>query len=205
MFCLDPPCRLTGWHLPGSRDPRYPWVLLLGWQAAGRLFGEASGGSGEGSGAKCCCSVSVCPLPNRSRPLSASMGCDYTTHRGNLTCTFMLILNRKIIFVRQVALHSDLDHHLLVLALFQQRRRLFPFLLLPAQGLCYGDLERDAWPVQYCASQGMELLCAQSFSHCFGLYGEKVMLRISFHFKDLCVLLLWPKGLHMSKWAHTTK
>nr|XP_046243136.1 putative aspartate aminotransferase, cytoplasmic 2 [Scatophagus argus] len=54
------------------------------------------------------------------------------------------------------------------------RRRLFPFLLLPAQGLCYGDLERDAWPVQYCASQGMELLCAQSFSHCFGLYGEAV-------------------------------
>ncbi|XP_031160974.1 putative aspartate aminotransferase, cytoplasmic 2 [Sander lucioperca] len=54
------------------------------------------------------------------------------------------------------------------------RRRLFPFLLLPAQALCYGDLERDAWPVQYCASQGMELLCAQSFSHCFGLYGEAV-------------------------------
>ncbi|XP_051278872.1 putative aspartate aminotransferase, cytoplasmic 2 [Dicentrarchus labrax] len=54
------------------------------------------------------------------------------------------------------------------------RRRLFPFLLLPAQALCNGDLERDAWPVQYCASQGMELLCAQSFSHCFGLYGEAV-------------------------------
>ncbi|XP_038559967.1 putative aspartate aminotransferase, cytoplasmic 2 [Micropterus salmoides] len=54
------------------------------------------------------------------------------------------------------------------------RRRLFPFLLLPAQALCYGDLERDAWPVQYCASLGMELLCAQSFSHCFGLYGEAV-------------------------------
>ncbi|XP_040897714.1 putative aspartate aminotransferase, cytoplasmic 2 [Toxotes jaculatrix] len=54
------------------------------------------------------------------------------------------------------------------------RRRLFPFLLLPAQALCYGDLKRDAWPVQHCASQGMELLCAQSFSHCFSLYGEAV-------------------------------
>ncbi|KAM3611127.1 uncharacterized protein V6R79_013846 [Siganus canaliculatus] len=54
------------------------------------------------------------------------------------------------------------------------RRRLVPFLLLPAQALCYGDLERDAWPVRYCASQGMELLCAQSFSHCFGLYGDAV-------------------------------
>uniref|UniRef100_A0A3Q1JL76 aspartate transaminase n=1 Tax=Anabas testudineus TaxID=64144 RepID=A0A3Q1JL76_ANATE len=54
------------------------------------------------------------------------------------------------------------------------RRRLFPLFVLPTQALCYGDLERDAWPVQYCASQGMELLCAQSFSHCFGLYGEAV-------------------------------
>ncbi|KAM9360273.1 putative aspartate aminotransferase, cytoplasmic 2 [Symphorus nematophorus] len=54
------------------------------------------------------------------------------------------------------------------------RRRLFPFLLLPTQALCYGDLERDAWSVQYCASQGVEVLCAQSFSHCFGLYGEAV-------------------------------
>ncbi|KAG7243879.1 hypothetical protein INR49_006034 [Caranx melampygus] len=54
------------------------------------------------------------------------------------------------------------------------RRRLFPFLLLPAQALCYGDLNRDAWPVQHLASEGMELICAQSFSHCFGLYGEAV-------------------------------
>ncbi|XP_037337569.2 putative aspartate aminotransferase, cytoplasmic 2 [Pungitius pungitius] len=53
-------------------------------------------------------------------------------------------------------------------------RRLFPFFLLPPQALCYGDLERGVWPLQYCASQGMELLCAQSFSHCFGLYGEAV-------------------------------
>uniref|UniRef100_A0A3Q3Q5A5 aspartate transaminase n=1 Tax=Monopterus albus TaxID=43700 RepID=A0A3Q3Q5A5_MONAL len=62
------------------------------------------------------------------------------------------------------------------------RRRLFPFLMLPAQALCYGDLERDAWPVQLCASNGIELLCAQSFSHCFGLYGEKAVGHL------LCVL-----------------
>ncbi|XP_034548788.1 putative aspartate aminotransferase, cytoplasmic 2 [Notolabrus celidotus] len=55
-----------------------------------------------------------------------------------------------------------------------KRRRLFPFLLLPVHGLCHGDLKWDAWPVQYCASQGIELLCAQSLSHCFGLYGEAV-------------------------------
>ncbi|XP_055368041.1 putative aspartate aminotransferase, cytoplasmic 2 isoform X2 [Betta splendens] len=60
------------------------------------------------------------------------------------------------------------------LAQLMRRRGLLPFLLLPTQALCTGDAERDAWPVRYCASQGMELVCAQSFSHCFGLYGEAV-------------------------------
>ncbi|KAI3372423.1 hypothetical protein L3Q82_022911, partial [Scortum barcoo] len=70
---------------------------------------------------------------------------------------------------------ADLSQHQwAVITQLIMRRRLFPFLLLPAQALCSGDLERDAWPVQYCASQGMELLCAQSFSHCFGLYGAAV-------------------------------
>ena len=55
---------------------------------------------------------------------------------------------------------------------FCQSRRLFPFFLLPAQGLCHGDVELDAWSVRHCASEGLELLCAQSFSHTFGLYGE---------------------------------
>ncbi|KAK2837472.1 hypothetical protein Q5P01_014684 [Channa striata] len=84
------------------------------------------------------------------------------------------------------------------------RRRLFPFFLLPAQGLCYGDLERDAWPVQCCASQGMDLLCAQSFSHYFGLYGEAVgqllcvlkqdSLRVSVrHQADSIVRSLWAQ------------
>ncbi|XP_062307445.1 putative aspartate aminotransferase, cytoplasmic 2 isoform X2 [Osmerus eperlanus] len=53
-------------------------------------------------------------------------------------------------------------------------RRLFPFFLLPAQGLCHGDMELDAWSVRHCASEGLELLCAQSFSHTFGLYEERV-------------------------------
>lgn len=82
-----------------------------------------------------------------------------------------------------------------IISLFRQRRRLFPFLLLPAQALCYGDLERDGWPVQYCASQGMELLCAQAFSHCFGLYGERVGLR-KFLPLRISVSLLWLKGTH---------
>ncbi|KAL6456799.1 hypothetical protein MHYP_G00353430 [Metynnis hypsauchen] len=54
------------------------------------------------------------------------------------------------------------------------RRRLLPFFLLPAQGLCSGDVELDSWALRYCVSLGLELLCAQSFSHSFGLYGERV-------------------------------
>ncbi|CAL8342714.1 unnamed protein product [Lota lota] len=70
---------------------------------------------------------------------------------------------------------ADLSReHWALITRLMMRRQLFPFLLLPAQGLCHGELERDAWPVQYCQSLGMELLCAQSFSHCFGLYGEHV-------------------------------
>ena len=56
---------------------------------------------------------------------------------------------------------------------FQQRRGLFPFFLLPVHGLNTGDLGRDARPIQKCAALGMELICAQSFSHCFGQYGRK--------------------------------
>ncbi|XP_041760184.1 putative aspartate aminotransferase, cytoplasmic 2 isoform X2 [Coregonus clupeaformis] len=70
---------------------------------------------------------------------------------------------------------SDLSQkHWRLLTQFMVRCRFFPFFLLPAQGLCHGDLEQDAWPVRLCASLGMELLCAQSFSHSFGLYGERV-------------------------------
>ncbi|KAG9354782.1 hypothetical protein JZ751_001495 [Albula glossodonta] len=54
------------------------------------------------------------------------------------------------------------------------RRRLFPFFLMPAQGLCLGDPEQDSWALRHCILAGMELLCAQSFSHGFGLYGERV-------------------------------
>ncbi|XP_028852506.1 putative aspartate aminotransferase, cytoplasmic 2 [Denticeps clupeoides] len=53
-------------------------------------------------------------------------------------------------------------------------RRHFPFFLMPAQGMCKGDIDQDAWPVRHCVSLGMELLCAQSFSHNFGLYGDRV-------------------------------
>ncbi|KAG7281298.1 hypothetical protein CRUP_030981 [Coryphaenoides rupestris] len=42
---------------------------------------------------------------------------------------------------------ADLSReHWVLIAQLMMRRQLFPFLLLPAQGLCYGDLERDAWP-----------------------------------------------------------
>ncbi|XP_068995076.1 putative aspartate aminotransferase, cytoplasmic 2 [Embiotoca jacksoni] len=84
-----------------------------------------------------------------------------------------------------------------------KRRRLFPFFLLPAQAFCSGDLERDAWPVQYCTSQGLELLCAQSFSHCFGLYGEAVghLLCVLKHNSLLLSVHLQADKLVQSLWA----
>ncbi|XP_066499899.1 putative aspartate aminotransferase, cytoplasmic 2 [Hoplias malabaricus] len=54
------------------------------------------------------------------------------------------------------------------------RRQILPFFLLTAQGLCSGDVELDSWALRYCASLGLELLCAQSFSHSFSLYGDRV-------------------------------
>lgn len=93
-----------------------------------------------------------------------------------VTCICPLLRKNNFVFIR-LGLHCLPHHPSPILLPSQQRRRLFPFILLPVQGLCCGDLQRDAWPVQHCASQGMELLCAQSFSHCFGLYGEKVMFK----------------------------
>lgn len=58
------------------------------------------------------------------------------------------------------------------LFLLSQKRRLLPFFLLPAQGLCSRDIDQDSWALRYCVSLGMELLCAQSFSHNFSLYGK---------------------------------
>lgn len=42
------------------------------------------------------------------------------------------------------------------------------------QGFASGDFASDAFAVRYFASQGLELLYAQSFSKIFGLYSERV-------------------------------
>ncbi|XP_054628449.1 putative aspartate aminotransferase, cytoplasmic 2 [Dunckerocampus dactyliophorus] len=83
------------------------------------------------------------------------------------------------------------------------RRGLRPFLLLPTPAFCCGDLDHDAWPVWYFASQGMELLCAQSFSHCFGLYGEAVshLLCVLKHNSVLSSLRSQADKLSQSLWA----
>nr|XP_006625536.1 PREDICTED: aspartate aminotransferase, cytoplasmic-like isoform X1 [Lepisosteus oculatus] len=60
-----------------------------------------------------------------------------------------------------------------LIAQVMMKRRLFPFFLLPAQGLCSGDPAQDSWPLRHFVSLGQELFCAQSFSHNFGLYGER--------------------------------
>merc|ERR1712242_666020 len=42
------------------------------------------------------------------------------------------------------------------------------------QGYASGDLDKDAFAVQYFLEQGMEMVCAQSYSKNLGLYGERV-------------------------------
>ena len=50
---------------------------------------------------------------------------------------------------------------------------LTPFIDMAYQGFAHG-VEDDAWPVREMARLGMPLLCANSFSKTFGLYGERV-------------------------------
>lgn len=42
------------------------------------------------------------------------------------------------------------------------------------QGFASGDVDGDAFAVRYFVSRGFEMICAQSFSKIFGLYGERV-------------------------------
>ncbi|KAF4109740.1 putative aspartate aminotransferase, cytoplasmic 2 isoform X2 [Onychostoma macrolepis] len=81
------------------------------------------------------------------------------------------------------------------------KRQLFPFFLMSAQGLCSGSLEQDAWPVRYCVSLGLELLCAQSFSHNFGLYGERVGHLLSVLKQNLLAVQSQAEKLVQKLWS----
>ena len=48
-----------------------------------------------------------------------------------------------------------------------------PFVDMAYQGFAEG-IDEDAWPVREIARRGLPLLCANSFSKTFGLYGERV-------------------------------
>jgi len=60
------------------------------------------------------------------------------------------------------------------IATVMKERNLFVLFDCAYQGFASGDLDGDAWPVRYFASQGFELMAAQSFSKNFGLYNERV-------------------------------
>lgn len=60
------------------------------------------------------------------------------------------------------------------IAVVVKERKLLPFFDTAYQGFASGDLIKDAWPVRYFVSQGIELLCAQSFAKNFGLYSELI-------------------------------
>nr|XP_028564593.1 aspartate aminotransferase, cytoplasmic-like [Podarcis muralis] len=59
-------------------------------------------------------------------------------------------------------------------AAVMEKKHLFPFFDIAAQGLASGNLDKDAWAVRHFVAKGFELLCAQSFSKMFGLYEERV-------------------------------
>ncbi|XP_053124964.1 putative aspartate aminotransferase, cytoplasmic 2 isoform X2 [Hemicordylus capensis] len=59
-------------------------------------------------------------------------------------------------------------------ATVMEKKHLFPFFDVAAQGLASGNLDRDAWALRHFVARGFELLCAQSFSKTFGLYEERV-------------------------------
>lgn len=54
-----------------------------------------------------------------------------------------------------------------------QSRRHFPFFDCAYQGFASGDLDNDAWAIQYFVEQGFEMCVAQSFAKNFGLYGQR--------------------------------
>lgn len=93
------------------------------------------------------------------------MGCNYTNYQGKLFDSSTKLTKETV--------HDHYSNNHFCISL--KGRRLFPFFLLPVQALSTGDLERDAKPIQKCAALGMELICAQSFSHCFGQYGRKLI------------------------------
>lgn len=55
-----------------------------------------------------------------------------------------------------------------------QRKNLFVFFDSAYQGFASGDVDKDSFAVRHFVSRGFEMLCAQSFSKIFGLYGERV-------------------------------
>jgi aspartate aminotransferase len=55
-----------------------------------------------------------------------------------------------------------------------QRKGIFPFFDSAYQGFASGNPDADAWPIRCFVQLGLEICVAQSFSHNFGLYGERV-------------------------------
>lgn len=58
------------------------------------------------------------------------------------------------------------------IAAVMKAKRLVPFFDSAYQGYISGDPDKDAFSVRLFVAEGFELLCAQSYSKNFGLYGE---------------------------------
>lgn len=58
-----------------------------------------------------------------------------------------------------------------IVAQAMKKNSLIPFFDSAYQGFASGDLEKDAWPIRYFASEGFQMFVAQSFAKNMGLYG----------------------------------
>uniref|UniRef100_A0A481MQI8 aspartate transaminase n=1 Tax=Nipponaphis monzeni TaxID=196483 RepID=A0A481MQI8_9HEMI len=55
-----------------------------------------------------------------------------------------------------------------------KEQKLIPFFDIAYQGFASGDLIEDAWVIRYFFQEGIDFICAQSFSKIFTMYNERV-------------------------------
>lgn len=146
--CLDLPCRLLRWYLPGRRDPRRPPILLLAWQSEGCLFGEASVGFEK----KLLGKVLFCHSMPRLQQTSLWINGPWLQESSLLTmCTFWLFKKRVLLLFYQtngdcLPLKSSLLSLLSFFLIFSAPKQRLP---LPRVVICAVETEMPGSPPLY--------------------------------------------------------
>lgn len=92
-------------------------------------------------------------------------GCDPTREQWISIANVVEVILRRV-YGWQMKQSPRTEH-------FQKKEHLV-FFDSAYQGFASGDVDEDAFAVRYFVARNIELLCAQSFSKIFGLYGERV-------------------------------